>query len=206
MTDPTPFYDAATIRPLLGSAFTGAGETKYPDDMLDDLIAEFRSLVEFSDFGLGVAFSPTETTEVLTARYGPLIFSYPKVTAVSAVSYTDGLGPDVDAETGVQLLNSWSLGLLPEGTAWPCGRRVSVTYTHGYEEPPAAILRGCRLYVKNEASAEKSSRPAAAASVDADVSGYGYSFETPGPGKPTRWPDVNAALRAVPSERVPGMA
>lgn len=174
------------------------------DADVDALVAEFEELAE--DY-CGVAFTPrTVTGAVIWPRRSTLLFfphSYLRtVTAVSvdgtaftSDELTDFTGTDLDLASGI-------------GTRYGWGDRVVVTYTHGLDSPPEAILRACVDFVKAKGLANASSRPKEVIGYT-DDSGWSYRLGTPDPdnGRPTGVMEVDAVLQRMRRKyRVPTVA
>lgn len=112
-------------------------------------------------------------------------------TLVSASDYR----PDFDR--GVLRYDGWFDPFVP----------VVVTYTHGFDAPPARLLRACALYVERVASLDRSGSTR-------DVSREGYDsgastvFIQPDParGKLTGFIEVDRLLQMIPSYRPAGVA
>lgn len=189
-----PYLTAQQVR----DAVTGLeDETKYPDATLQRFISRYEDMAERYR---GVAFTPRTETRTFTAASGPILSPHPRVSAVSAVAYDEGTAPD---PADVLITDGFILSIRP---GWPVGRRVTLTYTHGYPEPPAAVIDGCIEFVRAEARQQKDSQPRNVTGVRDDL---GWSYESTADwdaGRPTKWLVVNEALNSVPDERIPGMA
>lgn len=173
------------------------------DEALDGMVAEFESLAERYR---GVAYTPRETTE--TVPVGPcrqVVLSWPLVRSVTAVTWRQNdTTTALDADGLAALVVDGSeIGPIP-GYA----DTATVTYTHGYDSPPAGVLRACRLYVRHEWLAEQAPNTGNTyMSYNADV-GVTERVSTAdwSAGRPTGWLDVDRLLNALPDHRVPAFA
>lgn len=190
---------AAEIR----AAVTGlADDTKYPDATLERFEARFSALA--GDY-LGIAVETTETTETVAsnghAHLLPLSHEY--VTEVSAISYDVGTAPTT-AEVTIQ--HGSSLALVPAYSYWPDARQVTVTYTHGYETTPPALIDACIEYVRAEALQQAGSQPRNVTGERTDLGWIPEPTADVSKGRPTRWNVVNEALNSLQRTALPGVA
>jgi hypothetical protein len=163
------------------------------DEHLEDLVAEFEGIAERYT---GVAYLARETTETADlARQQVFLPKWPLITEITTLTVDD-----VDV-TDYTFTNGWTLNL----GYWHTGV-LSVTYTHGFTEPPRAILRACREYVRSCALADRSSVPRDAYLQNGD--GITFRLSTPdwAAGRPTGFIEVDRLLNSVDSYRVPGIA
>jgi hypothetical protein len=164
------------------------------DEHLEDLVAEFEDIAERYT---GVAYLPRETTETADLCHGRVFFPmWPQITEVTEIT--------VDAAavtTEYTFTNGRTLDLGGYHTGV-----LSVTYTHGFSEPPRAILRACREYVRSCALADRSSIPRDAYLQNGD--GITFRLSTPdwAAGRPTGFIEVDRLLNSVDSYRIPGIA
>lgn len=172
---------------------------RFHDDLLDDLVSEFESLAERYR---GVAYESREATATLPGARGvSLVLPHSKVTDVSAVS-TDGTAFTSD---DLDDMTVWEeQGILERVSGW--SGRVVVTYTHGFTEPPPAVLRACREFVRSKALQHTGNQPRNAISYT-DESGFSYRESTAdwNAGRPTGLMVVDDALNSLDDYRTPGI-
>lgn len=211
MTEPlepdTPYVTAADIRAAVTglSAQTTDDPPVYviPDATLERFVSRFEYLAESGPGGKGVAFTPRTHTETVTIGHtGRLVLSWPRVIEVTGIAYDVGTAPEV---ADVEILNGWDVRLT-SGALWPCGTRATVTYLHGYPEPPAAVIDGCIEFVRAEVLQQTGSQPRNVTGERTDLGWIPTPTADPSKGRPTRWQIVNEALAEVPDERLPGIA
>jgi hypothetical protein len=173
---------------------------RFHDDLLDDLVSEFESLAERYR---GVAYEPRTATATIQVNRSTEVVQLPnvKVSAVSAAS-VDGTALTVDQLAD---LVTWEVeGRVEWTTGW--SGRVVVTYTHGFTEPPPAVLRACREFVRSKALQHTGNQPRNAISYT-DESGFSYRESTAdwNAGRPTGLMVVDDALNSLDDYRTPGI-
>lgn len=118
-----------------------ASSSAYSDDLIsaaaDRITEEFAAIC-------GVAFAPTARTVTFDGDYtSELYLPDPLVTAVTTVETWTGSTWQTFSGTA-RVLDERTLYY--DGGIWPFGRaQVRVTYTHGYDTPPAAIVRAALI-------------------------------------------------------------
>lgn len=181
---------ASDVRAQVGKPLEDAG--RFTDELLDALIAEFTEVAEQYR---GVAYEPTTIageTHFVPRPVTRLTLRHALVRLVDTVivNSTVTTAYDVDLRAGILWLP------IPEAST------VAVTYSHGYDEPPSAVLRACREYVRSCALTDRSGVPR---DVIAQSFGDGsYTrFSTPDmrAGRPTGWLEVDRLLNMLPDYR-----
>jgi len=173
--------------------------TTIDDDALAAYIAEFEGIAEGYR---GVAFTPRTQTDRVIDPPGPgIILSRHMVRTVASVtvdgSTVNPAAVSLDAPAGLLVLptSGWSLTSLT--APLPV---VEVVYEHGFDAPPAGLLRACRQYVRATALRDQQA-------VERDViaqgfDGGGYTrYATPGPNNPTGFIEVDRLLNSLPDFR-----
>lgn len=201
-----PYIDPDAIR----AAVTGLSDMTtddppvlvFSDETLARFVARFETLAEQGITGKGVAFTPRTATEtVKIGRSRRLLVDHSRATTILSITYDVGTAPDVgdvDIEDGCELVLAGCM-------LWPWGTWVTVTYLHGYPEPPAAIIDGCIEFVRAEAIQQEGSQPRNVTGERTELGWIPTPTADPGKGRPTRWQIVNEALAQVPDETIPGI-
>lgn len=169
---------------------------RFPDDLLEDLVAEFEATVET---WLGVAFEPREATVSLPGtRMTRLVLPHVKVREVQSV----GVDAAELSEGDIGDLVLWGeTGMIERPAGW-CASQVVVTYSHGEDETPAAVLRACREFVRAKATRGASNGPRNAAGP-AGIDGTSYPVAQ---STPTGVREADRIIATLPSYRTPGIA
>lgn len=194
---PDPYLTAAEVRtawPIL------ANTTTHPSSEIEALVEEFETIAERAR---GVAYRVrTATWSGRAVGSGSITLPHPKVVAVSAVSVdatalTAEQLADLDPVDGESLLN---------GGTWARGQQLVVTYTHGFTEPPPAILRACKEFVRAKRLAATSNQPRNILSYQDPDTGYSYRESTANwpAGRYTGLMVVDDAINSVEDYRIPG--
>ena len=190
-----PYYTPAEIRSLVAPI---ADSGKYSNELLEALIADYEELAERAR---GVAYRHREASAMF---YDPgCRITLPNVMIVTVDSVTvDGTAWDAGQITDLKVMAP--LGWV-DAEAWG-GSEVVITYTHGYENPPSSILRGCREFVRSRAIESQSAKPRQTVGYT-DDSGQQYSFDRAdwNAGKYTGLPSVDDAINTATDFRVPGV-
>lgn len=191
----TPYLTAADLR-VGGGRVLDRGD-RFSDEDLEALVAEFEDLIERE---CGVAFTERDAVATLSpvAYSRHLILPHVKVAAPTAVVVDDV------AFTSTELadLVVWAdLGILERPVGW-YGTQVVVTYTHGYETPPVAVLRACREFVRAKATKGSSNAPRDAAGP-AGVDGTVYPTATT---QPTGVREVDRIIANLEHHDTPSLA
>lgn len=86
--------------------------------------------------------------------------------------------------------------------------RTRIAYTHGYDEPPGALVVACRDYVRSKLLADTSDQQRNVLSFTDRVSGetYRYGSADWAAGRWTGLTAVDELIASVPDERIPGVA
>lgn len=195
---PEPYYTPAAIRAAVKVLDQSQAIS---NELLAETIADAESLFERYR---GVAFRVrTATAIVAGASEATVIVPHLQLVEVSSVSIdgTELTGDEIAAIT------VWPDGRLVRSEGW-AGTQAVITYTHGFEEPPPAILRACREYVRAVALETIGNGPRNTISYTDPDSGFSYRESTPDweAGRPTGYIAVDRALNSVPDYRVPGVA
>lgn len=180
-SDGAAYFTVAELRAKYAAlADTG----KYPDAMVASAITRAEETIEKA---CDVAFVPRERTAMIALpSRGILALPNNRVREVTAVS-----GPD----TGVIDVDDTRLlaGSYLSYSFWPTSETITVTYTHGHDEPPvqvrdAAMLLARQLLLKGPIDDRATQIP---------VEGGGVvNLSTPGLfGAETGIPDVDAVIR-----------
>ena len=197
MTDPAPYLTAAD---LTGSGGVLDNTTDFPEATLTALVAEFEELAERYR---GRAYRPRSVVVTVPGTTSnTLLLDYIDVSAVTAATI-DGDAIDEEAVT------VWPDGRLVRSAGWgTCESQVVVTITHGADEPPPAVLRACREFVRAKATAARGNLPR---DVPRQLTGNDAGYIAPIPpanwtgGAPTGIKVVDDALNSVPDARIPGV-
>jgi hypothetical protein len=190
-----PYYTVAEIRTLVRPL---SDDGKYPDTLIEALIAEFEELAERAR---GVAYRHREATTTLLAP--ACRTTLPHVMLVSVDSVTVD-GTEWTTEQVEEITVIGALGVIE--AHWTGGLVVDVAYTHGYETPGPSILRGCREFVRARAIETQGNAPRNTSGYS-DDSGREYRFERAdwNAGKYTGLTVVDDAINTATDHRVPGL-
>jgi hypothetical protein len=205
----TPYLAPATIRAAVPAL---ADPSKYPDQTLADLVAEFEWLAE--DYR-GVAFTPRTEVETQTIYPGAtaIVLNYPRVRSVASL-VVDGV--TISSTTYRVTEAGWiesTTGFITGG-AYPTAQAVT-TYSHGYDvptstgppgSPGAPLLRACREYVRICAIADRSSVPREIIASSADGMTSRYSTPNKDQGRPTGYLEIDRLLNQLPNYAMPTFA
>lgn len=173
------------------------GNEAITDDVLEALIAEFEQLAENYR---GVAYEPRDA-EVTVRGSGQDDLLLPNVLVSDVTAAIDGTDIAVDTFT------VWGAeGTLYRAGGWDCGQPVALTYTHGHESPPPAILRACMEWVRAKALEQATNAPRNTIGYSDDA-GWSYRESTAdwNAGRPTGLLTVDAALNSMPDHRIMGV-
>lgn len=192
MVDPAPYLTPGEIR----AEVSGLDAPKYSDATLARYVRRFEGLAERYR---GVAYRVRTETAITARPWGCGWWRLPHI-HVSAITTATLDGVTV-VPTPTRIVAD-RLGDLVEMS----GAGGSLfTYTHGYVEPPQAILDACVEFVRAEARQQKDSQPRNATGIRDDL---GWSYESTADwdnGRPTKWLAVNEFLNQVRDERPTGM-
>lgn len=166
----TPYLTASDLRAVKPLD----NESRFPDADLEELVAEFEEIVEQAK---GVAFTPRTTTYTTDGVNGcRLELPHRMVTAISAVT-VDGTALSSDERAAIVIRSN--AGTLERSAGW-WGDVIVVAYTHGMSEPPAAVLRACKEYVRTRALKQSGNQPRdAAGPAGVDGTSYPVAATTP---------------------------
>ena len=173
----------------------------FTDDAVDAQIAAFQEIAEPYR---GVAFETTTATAVkVPGRSGcKLLTPNVKLIALTAASL-DGTALTSDERADVTI---WAdEGILERAAGWSA-TQVSLTYTHGYASPPAAVLDACTEYVLCVLRARASGVSRNTLSEATEAGTTRYSTPDWYAGRPTGWLEVDRLLNSLPDYRTPGIA
>lgn len=196
---PDPYTTPADLRvewPIL------ADEDKHTDEQLERLVERFESIAEHAR---GVAYRERTATETLTLNVaGPLLLSRPEVSAVTAIEYSSGTAPSTEDITVVNGRTAY----LADDENFPAGVRITVTYGHGFDEPPPGILDACGEFVRAKRLAASSNQPRNTLSYQDPDSSYVIRESTAdwAAGRYTGLMVVDDAINAEVDYRLPGIA
>lgn len=168
-----------------------ASESRFSDALLEGLVAEFELVAERYR---GVAYTIREAVETHHVERPTrcLVLGHRKVRSVDLVE-VDGeprsVNVQVDRPAGVVNF----IGCTLHAGFW------TVTYQHGHETPPAAVLRACRLFVWREAMAQANPNTANTFLTSNTELGIVERASTAdwGAGRPTGWMDVDRILNGL---------
>jgi hypothetical protein len=177
-------------------------DAKFPDEVLDGLVAEFTDVAR--DYR-GQAFEATSETEttVLAESTTWLRLRWPLVTAVASVTVTaPAVGGTSTSLSASDYTVDAETGHLYYPAGFTAGSRVVVAYTHGEDGTTnAPLVRACRLYVRSCALSDRTTvgRDVIATTVDGNI----QRFSTPdaNAGRPTGWLEVDRLLNSLPDRR-----
>ncbi len=169
--------------------------TRFPDSILEELVAEVEEIVERE---CGAAFVTREATFALPGNHTTkLVLPHPLVSSVTAVS-VDGTALTSDE---LDALTVWSeAGVIERPAGW-CATQVTGTYEHGTASMPAGLARATREYVRARALKQSGNQPRDAAGP-AGVDGTTYPVAAT---KPTGVRTVDAIIATLPHYRTPGI-
>lgn len=174
---------------------------KFPLEALEDARNWFETLAEEH---CGVAFVPRYARDLVDGndRYELLLNRlYPR----SLIGVTvDGV---TTSTTGWQLypsgrLSRDHLGSFAVPTSTTIGRNIAVSYTHGYDRPPADLRDVALLAIRDKLLADREGREAGRVLSQTNEFGGTTRFALPGSDRPTGIPDVDTVLNRY-VERVP---
>jgi hypothetical protein len=190
-----PYYTVAELRALVRPI---SDDGKYPDTLIEALIADYEELAERAR---GVACRHREATATLLAP--ACRTTLPHVMLVSVDSVTVD-GTEWTTEQVEEITVIGALGVIE--AHWTGGLVVDVAYTHGYETPGPSILRGCREFVRARAIETQGNAPRNTSGYS-DDSGREYRFERAdwNAGKYTGLTVVDDAINTATDHRVPGL-
>lgn len=167
---------------------------EFADADIDQAVTSFARIAESFR---GVAYTPrTETEEYLLVgcRRTDLMLVHRRIRSASV---------DVDGQDPAGWVLMKHAGVLYRSAGWPTGVEITVTYEHGYDEPPPVLLDATVEYLSAVLTAKTSgtSRDVIAQSYD----GSWTRFSTPDweAGRPTGWTEPDRLLRSLTDERVP---
>jgi hypothetical protein len=168
------------------------------DEWLEEYVAEFEEIAERY---IGLAYEERTETEVFDLnRTGAVLLKWGAVSSIDAIDID---GYDVET-TAYTYTDGYSIRFIGLRTGL-----LTVEYTHGLSEPPVALLRACREFVRASALSERSRVPRDA--YASDVEGITYRLSTPDwdNGRPTGFIPVDEVLdRILKTDgfRTPGVA
>lgn len=197
----TPYTTAANVRSLVPPL---ADENTFTDVMLGNYIAEFEAVAE--DYR-GVAFTPRDSVERHSMMtYAPLQLFWPKVRSITSISI-DGTAQTTDQYQLDQF--GRVIGLLSAGPN-PYGSWATVTYSHGFDAPPAGtygplVVRACVQYVRAVALRDLSDLNRDVISFSDGGMTYRYSTPSKEAGRPTGFIEVDRLLNSLPDYRTVGI-
>lgn len=190
-------------------ALLTASSAKSRDDRLADLdddavTAQIAAFTEIAIPYRGVAFEATTATAVKVPGHcgRRLLVPNVKLIALTAASL-DGTALTSDELAEVTV---WSEEGILERTAGWSATQVSLTYTHGYASPPAAVLDACTEYVLCVLRARASGVSRNTLSEATEAGTTRYSTPDWSAGRPTGWLEVDRLLNSLPDYRTPGIA
>lgn len=195
MTDPVPCITVAELRAQVRDL---ASENTFPTAVLEDLVVAFENRVEEYRGFCPSTRTATQTEDGQRRPIEAVLLDRPLVQAVTAITL------DGSTYTGERVVNlSAGIVYLP---GCPMGE-VAVTYTYGDVETRPEIRRAARLFVWREALSDanpSTGNTYLTRNVELGTVEY-QSTANMSAGRPTRWPDVNEILNALPDLRT-GMA
>jgi hypothetical protein len=184
-----PYTTAANVRSLVPPL---ADTSVYPDAVLTAAIAEFEGIAE--DYR-GVAFTPRDTTETVhLGTSGVMLLTWPLVRSITSVT-VDGT---------VLVTGQYRVG--DAGRLFDLsGEAATVVYSHGFDAPPAGLVRACVQYVRAVALADQSG--VARDVIAQTYEGMTLRYSTPDKraGRPTGFVEVDRLLNSLPDYRIPGI-
>lgn len=195
-----PYLDAAGVRERISVGGPPLDTGSFPDPWVVDAVAEVESRVEAE---CGVAFTPREQVETVgvTGCTDRLVLKWPKVRDVTAVTID---GDAVTADTWTLIDPEAGIVKLPRTVTRD--QVVTVSYEHGFDEPPPILLRATAIYVERLAAAQRS-RSNRDVKVGLTEGGSTvYVRPQPGTWQLTGWDDFDAIVASLPHYRIPGIA
>jgi hypothetical protein len=191
-----PYYTVAELRALVRPI---SDDGKYPDALIEALIADYEELAERAR---GVAYRHREATTTLLAPACRTTLPHVMVVSVDSVT-VDGVEWTTEQVEEITVVGA--LGVIE--AHWTGGLVVDVAYTHGYENPPSTILRACREFVRARAIESQGNAPRNAISWQ-DDSGWSYRDGTAdwNAGRYTGLRIVDDAINTATDFRTPGVA
>ena len=190
-------------------AYLTAATAKDRDQRLADfadaaVTAQIAAFKEIAESYRGVAFETTTATAVKVPGRADRKLATPhlKLISLSAASL-DGTALTSDERADVTI---WAdEGILERAAGWSA-TQVSLTYTHGYASPPAAVLDACTEYVLCVLRARASGVSRNTLSEATEAGTTRYSTPDWYAGRPTGWLEVDRLLNSLPDYRTPGIA
>lgn len=188
-------------------AYLTAATAKDRDQRLADfadaaVTAQIAAFKEIAESYRGVAFETTTATAVKVPGRADRKLATPhlKLISLSAASL-DGTALTSDERADVTI---WADEGILERTAGWSATEVSLTYTHGYASPPAAVLDACTEYVLCVLRARASGVSRNTLSEATEAGTTRYSTPDWSAGRPTGWLEVDRLLNS--DFRIPGIA
>ncbi len=132
-----------TVAEMRAKYPTLADDDKYPDDVVEDAIARAIETIEDE---CDVAFIPRETTSAVSSAVADeQLLSLPKNRVRSATAAEASTSGELDITTARVVAG----GYLERSIGWPAGETITVTFTHGYDQPPRRITDAVKLYARS---------------------------------------------------------
>lgn len=189
-------------------AYVTADEVRERSSSLPSAVTDAdieRCVVEFKEIAeryRGVAYEPTEVTETVVRPHdGLLLLSWPKVRSITSLTADDVVLVDG---------TDWTLDATSAAVYYYGGyagfSSTVVVYEHGYDEPPALLVRACVEYVQRTLSADNAGTSRDIISQTYDGGFTRYSTPDWDAGRPTGWLEVDRLLNSLEDERVPGLS
>lgn len=165
-------------------------------DVLAGYVSQFEEVAEAF---LDVAFTPRDATYSATTLRRWRGFALPHVQIRSVTTFTVNGDAFLD---DLYYLDAGSGRIRFRRGYYLCGGDdVTVTYSHGYDEPPARLIQACKRFVANEASSDATGKSRNVISEAVDGSYIRYGTPDWSAGRPTGWMNVDVVLDGLRNSR-----
>lgn len=182
-----------------------ADDSTYPPQRVREVREEFEAIV---DEYRGTSFVPRLRVQTVRHDCWWSLSSFLLDDLHPRVLRSIDVGGDAVADLSVWTFSPY--GLLYSETSgvsgWAVGEAVTIAYEYGLSEPPPALQRACREYVRAVLLRETSG-------VDRDVISQSFEgmvtrYSTPdaSAGRPTGYVEIDRLLNSLPDHRVPIVA
>jgi hypothetical protein len=188
---------------VAGGWYVTIPEAQNEPDLANTPIAEIRRerdrFEALAEDHCSVAFVPRYHRESLYGGCSHLMLKWCRPISILAVTIDDEAQDVDDFELDPILGLRYVTG---QRFATGTGRNVVVSYTHGYQFPPADLKEACLAFIRSKVTAKKTGVPNAA--MDGSDSTRQWTFGTPGTDKPTGIDSVDEVLNRY-NETIPGI-
>lgn len=116
---------------------------RWPDAVIAAAITRAEQVIE-GPKACDIAFVPREATVAISSIDLSGLLALPNNHVREVTAATASTTGDLDL-TDVRVIAG---SYLEHPTGWPAGETITVTYTHGYDDPPLRILEAAKLYTR----------------------------------------------------------